>query len=129
MVMLHTFLALAAGFATLVIAEGTITALLRRLWPLWADEELRWGSSRAFTTIAYSTFVAVGGGAVTAAVAQANPLIHTLALALIVLLLAGLSAMQNRNQQPNWFLLTLVVLMPFGVFAGGFIRLKMAGIL
>jgi len=65
----------------------------------------------------------------TAWAAVANPLIHVLALALVVLLLAALSAMQARGKQPIWYALVLVVLSPVGVLAGGLVRMRVLGIL
>jgi hypothetical protein len=50
-------------------------------------------------------------------------------LALIVLLLAALSALQQRGQQPMWYQLTLIALTPAGVAVGGFIRLRIMGVL
>ncbi len=55
---------------------------------------------------------------------QANPLIHVLALALVVLGLAALSALQQRGQQPIWYMLALVAITPMGVLAGGLVRLR-----
>jgi hypothetical protein len=55
-------------------------------------------------------------------------LIHTLALALIVLLLSALSALQQRGMQPIWYQLTLLAVTPIGVFIGGLLRLRQMGI-
>ena len=65
----------------------------------------------------------------TAWAAAANPLIHVLALALVVLALAALSALQLRGKQPIWYQLTLVAISPIGVLAGGLARLRVLGIL
>ncbi len=65
----------------------------------------------------------------TAWLAAANPLYHVLALAIIVLAMAALSALQQRGGQPIWYQLTLVALSPVGVFAGGIIRMRVLGIL
>uniref|UniRef100_E6QJS3 Uncharacterized protein n=1 Tax=mine drainage metagenome TaxID=410659 RepID=E6QJS3_9ZZZZ len=62
-----------------------------------------------------------------------NPLIHALALALIILLLAAFSAVQShwqfRGKYPIWFLLVSVALTPCGVVVGGLLRLKVLGVL
>ena len=65
----------------------------------------------------------------TAWVAAANPLYHVLALGIIVLALAALSALQSRGKQPIWYQLTLVAITPMGVLAGGLVRLRVLGIL
>jgi hypothetical protein len=66
---------------------------------------------------------------VTAWVAAANPLIHELALGMVVLGLAALSALQSRGKQPIWIQLSLVAISPIGVLAGGLARLRVMGIL
>ena len=65
----------------------------------------------------------------TALLATANPLYHVLALGIIVLALAALSALQSRGKQPIWYQLTLLALTPIGVLAGGLVRLRVMGIL
>jgi hypothetical protein len=61
--------------------------------------------------------------------ALGNPLIQVLALALVVLLLAALSALQAKGKQPIWFQLALVAIAPLGVLGGGLLRLRVLGIL
>jgi len=55
--------------------------------------------------------------------------VHALALALIVLALAALSALQTKGNQPVWLQLALVAIAPLGVLAGGLVRLRVLGIL
>jgi hypothetical protein len=66
---------------------------------------------------------------VTAWAAAANPLIHVLALGMVVLALAALSVLQSRGKQPIWYALTLVAISPIGVLAGGLVRMRVLGIL
>jgi hypothetical protein len=54
---------------------------------------------------------------------------HVMARGLIVLMLAALSALQQRGKQPIWYQLTLVAITPVGVLAGGLVRLRVLGIL
>jgi hypothetical protein len=68
------------------------------------------------------------GGYVTAWIATGNPLTYVLALALIVLLLSALSALQLRGKQPIWYQLLLIAISPIGVLAGGLIRLRLPGL-
>jgi hypothetical protein len=70
-----------------------------------------------------------GRGYVTAWAAAANPLIHMLALGIVVLALAALSALQSKGKQPIWYQLALVAITPLGVLAGGLLRLRVLGIL
>ena len=129
MVAMHAFFALAAGFLTMAVLVGALTALLMRLTPSWVQEQGRPQPGYVFVNLGYSFLAAAAGGYVTALVAAANPLYHVLALAIIVLAMAALSAMQQRGKQPIWYQLMLIALSPLGVFAGGIIRLRVLGIL
>lgn len=129
MVTLHAFLALAAGFLTMAILVAVLTALLVRLTPSWVSEEGKPQPGYIFVNLGYSFLAAAAGGYVTAWLAVANPLFHVLALAIIVLALAALSALQAKGKQPVWYQLTLVAMTPIGVLAGGLVRLRVMGIL
>lgn len=129
MVILHAFFALVAGFATMAVLVIVLTALLLRMVPSWVGTEGRPQPGYVFVNLGYSFLAAAAGGYVTAAIAAANPLIHVLALALVVLALAALSALQSRGKQPIWYQLSLVAISPLGVLAGGLVRLRVLGIL
>jgi hypothetical protein len=129
MVTLHAFLALAAGFATMAVLVGVLTALLMRLTPSWVGDEGKPRPGYIFVNLGYSFLAAAAGGYVTSWVAAANPMYHVMALGMIVLVLAALSALQSRGKQPIWYQLTLVAITPLGVLAGGLMRLRALGIL
>ena len=129
MVILHAFLALLAGYATFAALVIALTALLARLVPSWVGSEGKPQFAYVFVNLGYSFLAAAAGGYVTAWVAAANPLIHVLALGMVVLALAALSAMQSRGKQPIWYALALVAISPIGVLAGGLVRLRVLGIL
>ena len=129
MVILNAFLALVAGYATFVVLVIALTALLTRLVPGWTASEDDPQLSYIFVNLGYSFLAAAAGGYVTAWVAVGNPLILVLALALVVLALAALSALQSRGKQPIWYALMLVAISPIGVLAGGLLRLRVLGIL
>jgi hypothetical protein len=132
-VILHAFLALLAGYATVALLVIGMTALLTRLTPGWVAVRVgsdgRLNPAYAFVNLSYSFLAAVAGGYVTALIANGNPLVNTLVLALVVLAMAALSALQSRGKQPIWYALTLVSVMPIGVLAGGLVRLRVLGIL
>jgi hypothetical protein len=128
-VILRAFLALVAGFATIVLLIATLTALLTKLTPSWVGSPGKPEPGYMFVNLGYSFLAAAAGGFVTAWASQANPLIHVLALALAVLALAALSALQQRGQHPVGYMLALVALAPVGVLAGGLVRLRMIGVL
>lgn len=134
MVMWRAFLALAAGFAVLMTLIMALAALLARVAPSWADNasaegNLHPGAGYFFVNLGSSFLAAAAGGYVTSWVAAANPLIHVLALGIIVLALAALSALQSRGKHPIWYQLAQVAISPIGVLAGGLIRLRVVGIL
>lgn len=129
MVILRAFLALVAGFATMGLLVAALTALLKKLTPSWVGSQGKPQPGYMFVNLGYSLLAAAAGGYVTAWLSQANPLIHVLALALVVLALAALSALQQRDQQPMAYMLALVAISPLGVLAGGLIRLRILGIL
>lgn len=129
MVVLHAFVALLAGFAVMAALVMLVTAALARFTPDWVGAT---GSPRpgyVFVNFGYSFLAAASGGYVTAWVAWDNPLYHVLALAIVVLALAALSALQQKGKQPVWYAVTLVGITPIGVLAGGLVRLRMLGIL
>lgn len=106
-----------------------MTVLITRFVPSWTGSEDKLQPSYIFVNLGYSFLAAAAGGYVTAWVASDNPLIHVLALGLVVLALAALSALQQRGKQPIWYQLTLVAISPIGVLAGGLVRLRVLGIL
>ena len=123
------FFALLAGFATIVALVGLAAALLARLTPGWAVDEGQPSAGYAFVNLGYSFLAAAAGGYVTAWLAAANPLYPVLTLAVVVLALAGLSALQAKGKLPIAYQLALVALTPVGVLAGGLVRLRVLGIL
>ena len=129
MVILHAFLALTAGFAVMAVLVIGLTALVTRMIPSWTSAEGKPQPGYVFVNLGSSFLAAAAGGYVTAWVAAANPLIHVLALGLVVLALAALSALQSRGKQPIWYQLALVAISPIGVLAGGLVRLRVLGIL
>jgi len=129
MVTLHAFLVLAAGFITMAILVAGLTALLTWLTPSWVSEQGKPQPGYISVNLGYSFLAAAAGGYVTALLATANPLYHVLALGIIVLALAALSALQSKGKQPIWYQLTLLALTPIGVLAGGLVRLRVMGIL
>jgi len=127
MLILHAFLALIAGFVSMAFLVGVATAALGRFVPEWVGAKGQPRGGYIFVNLGYSLAAAMVGGYVTAWIASNNPLIHTLVLALIVLLLSALSALQQRGQQPIWYQLMLIALTPAGVVVGGFLRLRVTG--
>lgn len=133
MVTLHAFLALLAGYGTVLLLTLVAMALLERLIPSWAGIESRPSAGYVFVNLGCSLLAAAVGGYVTAWTAvwtgAVNPLYHVLALAIIVLVLSALSALQSRGKQPIPYQLAMVAIAPIGVMAGGLVRMRVLGIL
>lgn len=131
---LRAFGALFAGFVAATILQIAVAVTLRRWTPDWAeaDEWLKSHESKSAGTVVHlggAFLAAAAGGYVTAWGATGNPLAYVLALGVALLVLSGLSALQKREKQPVWFLLAQVAIAPVGVLAGGFVRLRMSGML
>jgi hypothetical protein len=122
-------MALAAGFAVMVALVMGLAALVARFVPSWTGAEATPQASYVFVNLGSSFLASAAGGYMTAWVAAANPLIHVLALGIIVLALAALSALQSKGKQPVWVQLAQVAISPIGVLAGGLVRLRVVGIL
>jgi len=129
MVVVHAFLALLAGFATVALLMAAVTALLRKIAVSWTGIPRHPGAGYIFVNLGYSFLAAAAGGYVTAWLAENNPLLHVLVLAITVLLLAAISVVPQRGRQPIWYLLMLVAFTPLGALGGGLIRLRVLGIL
>jgi hypothetical protein len=129
LVILHAFLALLAGFVTMAVLVMVVTALLMRIAPEWVGQMGRPQPGYVVVNLGYSFLASAAGGYVTALMAHGNPLALVLGLALVVLMMSALSALQSRGKQPIWYQLSLVAITPLGVLAGGLVRLRVLGIL
>jgi hypothetical protein len=125
----RAFLSLLAGFVAMAAIVIVITALLRRLAPEWVGIERHPRAGYVFVNLGSSFLAAVPGGYVTAWAAGMSPLPSVLALAVVVLALGAISALQARGRQPAWYQLVLLILAPLGVVAGGLVRLRVMGAL
>ncbi len=129
MVIARAFVALLAGFATIATLVIVVTALLARSAPDWVKTEGTPPPGYVFVNLGYSFLAAAAGGYVSAWIAARGPLANVLALAVVVLVLGGLSALQAKGRQPLWYQAALIAITPMGVVVGGLIRLRVLGIL
>ncbi len=125
----RAFFAIASGFVTMAVLIMASIAALSRLAPGFVSKDQRPRLTYMLCNLAFSAAFAVLGGWVTARLAPVpgNPLTLSLMLALVVLLMSALSAMQMRGQQPVTYQLTLIVISPVAVVLGGFLRLHQLG--
>jgi hypothetical protein len=98
-----------------------------KLSPQWLGVTSHPRPAYVVVNFAYSLLAAMSGGYVTAWIAAGNPLKHTLVLAIMVLLLGALSALQQRGMQPIWYQLLLLLIAPAEVMLGGLLRLRVMG--
>lgn len=124
----HSFLAILAGFITVVGLMGIATALLKRLAPDLTREDAEPDLFIMAVNVGLGLVFSLLGGYVTARFARNNPLVHALMLALTVLLLSAFSAFEMRKKQPTYYLLVLTAVPPLAVLCGGLLRLHQMGI-
>jgi hypothetical protein len=127
MTILRALGALLVGFLTIAVIVGITTAALMKLAPKWVGEQGSPSTGYVLVNLGYSLMAAILGGYVTAMIAHDNILRYAFALALIVLVLGGLSALQERGRQPVWYQLTLLAIMPIGAILGGLLRMRISG--
>ena len=126
---MHAFLALLAGFATMAIVVIVVTAVLQKSVPGWVGTEARPRPAYVTVNLGYSFLAAAAGGYVAAWIASHSPLRAVLALSIIVLVLGAISALQSKGRQPLWYQMALLIITSMGVVAGGLVRLRVVGIL
>jgi hypothetical protein len=117
MAILRSFIAIAAGFGCIALLTAITTLLMRRLVPSWA----RLPPSRTaqlFNLVAGCLYGALGGR-LTAIVAPSHSLIHSLILAIVVLLVSTIAASELRGQAPGFYPLALAVLPSLATLTGG----------
>lgn len=129
MKILHSFLAIGGGFLAIAILVAIATLVMQRVAPEMVDENSQPRRLHFLLNLGYSALFAAIGGYATAWIARENPLVHTLVLALVVLLLSALSALQMKGKQPVSYQLALTALTPLAVLGGGLLRLKQVGLI
>jgi hypothetical protein len=123
----RSFLAILAGFATMAVLVTIATTTITKSLPRLIGEPDQPRRRYLLLNLAYSAAFAASGGYVTAIVAKADPLRNILMLAIVILLLSALSALQLRGRQPISYQLALIVLTPIAALAGGLLRMHEAG--
>jgi hypothetical protein len=123
----RSFLAILAGFATMAVLVTMATSAITKSLPRLIGEPDHPRRRYLLLNLAYSAAFAASGGYVTAIVAKADPLRNILMLAIVILLLSALSALQLRGKQPVAYQLALIVLTPIAALAGGLVHMHAAG--
>ena len=123
----RSFLAILAGFATMAVLVTVATAAITKSLPRLIGQPDHPRRRYLLLNLVYSAAFAASGGYVTAIVAKADPLRNILMLAIVILLLSALSALQLRGKQPIAYQLALIVLTPIAALAGGLVHMHAAG--
>lgn len=124
----HSFLAILAGFVTIVGLMGIATALLRRFAPNVTRDDAPPDPFIMAVNVGVGLVCSLLGGYVTARYSQGNPVVHAMMLALTVLLLSAMSALQMKGKQPVYYLLILTIIPPLAVLCGALLRLRQMGL-
>jgi hypothetical protein len=124
----HSFLAILAGFVTIVGLMGIATALLRRIAPNVTRDDAPPDPFIMAVNVGAGLVCSLLGGYVTARYSQGNPIVHAMMLALTVLLLSAMSALQMKGRQPVYYLLILTIIPPLAVLCGALLRLRQMGL-
>lgn len=123
----RSFLAILAGFATMAVLVTLATLGITKSFPGLIGDHAHPRRRYMLLNVAYSATFAIAGGYVTAVIAKADPLRNVLVLAIVILMLSALSAVQLREQQPIAYQFALIVITPIAALAGGLLRMHAAG--
>ncbi|HEX4582505.1 MAG TPA: hypothetical protein VH139_10610 [Acidobacteriaceae bacterium] len=115
--LVHSFIAIAAGFVCIALLTGITTLLMRWLVPSWT--RLPPSRSAQFFNLAATCLYSAISGCVTALLAPVSPLIHSLILAIIVLLVSTVAASELRGQALGFYPLALAVLPSLATLGAG----------
>jgi hypothetical protein len=122
--MMHSIIAIIAGFATMALLVIISTAAATRLMlgSAMSDTSARPTGAYLAVNLSYSLVFAALGGYISAAIATRAPLMHALILAGFVLLMGLMSLPQSWGKQPKWYSITICLVSPICVIAGGLLR-------
>jgi hypothetical protein len=123
----RSFLAILAGFATMAVLVTLVTLSISKSFPRLIGDQAHPRRGYVLLNLAYSAAFAVAGGYVTAWIANQDPLKNVFMLAIVILTLSALSAIQLRGQQPLAYQFALLVITPIAALAGGLLRMHAAG--
>jgi Na+/citrate or Na+/malate symporter len=117
MPLLRSFIAIAAGFGCMAFLTAITTLATRSLLPSWT----RMPPSRAaqiFNLVASCLYAGLGGR-LTATIAPISPLVHSLILAVVLLLVSTIAASEFRGQALGFYPLALAVLPSMAALGSG----------
>lgn len=123
----RSFLAILAGFATMAVLVALATLAISKAFPEPVGDPTGPRRSHLFLNLACGAIFAAVGGYVTAWIAKPDPLPNILMLALVVLTISALSAIQLRGEQQLPYQFAQLVVTPLAALGGGLLRMHAAG--
>lgn len=108
MLLFHSFIAIAGGFACMAMLTAITTALVRWLVPSWSNLPPS-RTAQLFNLVATCLYSAMAG-CLTALLAPISPLVHSLILAIIVLLISTIASSEFRGRALGYYPFALAVL-------------------
>ncbi|MDQ6893021.1 MAG: hypothetical protein M3167_10120 [Acidobacteriota bacterium] len=124
--MTRSILAVVAGFAAMSLLVVIATAVAIRLNPGGRGPVHAPTPTYLVVNLCYSALAAVLGGFLAALLAGRAPLVHAGVLAAVVVAMSLVSMKRYAGQQPMWYQITLLVLMPTFVLCGGLLLAAVA---
>ena len=128
-VILRDVWALLAGFGVITALVFALTFGTARLIPGFIDRSLHPHPRYVLASLAFTLVGAIAGGYVTAWIAAGNPLTEVEMLAIVVLAVSAISALESRGRQPVGPQLAGAVLGAAGVVLGGILRFRLMGLI
>lgn len=121
--MLQSIVAVLAGFALMVlIVMSTTVLLVRRLKVNPAAGPDALSAAYLAGNLVCSAIAALAGGWLAASLAPGRPLMHGVALAVLMVITTLFSMGQSSARQPSWYPVTLAIAMPLIACGGAWIE-------
>lgn len=117
MLLFHSFIAIAVGFVCMAMLTAITTALVGWLVPSWSKLPPS-RSAQLFNLVATCLYSAIAG-CLAALLAPISPLLHSLILAIIVLLVSTIAASEFRGQALGYYPFALAVLPSIATLGAG----------
>jgi hypothetical protein len=128
---MQSVLAVLAGFvvmtvivivSTVVLARGMTPPAIGR-----GGGMPRPGSGYLMANLGCSALAALVGGYLTASMAESAPVLHGVALAVLMIFMSALSMRQSMGTQPRWYAVVLMTVMPAIAVGGSVLQALLAG--
>jgi Na+/citrate or Na+/malate symporter len=113
----HSLIAIAAGFACMALLIGITTLLTQWLVPSWSKLPPS-RSAQLFNLVATCLYAAIAG-CVTTLLAPISPLVHSLILAIIVLIVSTMAASELRGRTLGFYPFALAVMPSIATLGAG----------